>query len=272
MLVLVLAVLPLLFNACGGPNGFHGLNEMSSFSSTGLLQKKVCETELIANYAATYHPLMKNNCNNCHSNAHGSTDVRLSYNAFSSKGQALINYQATNPHGGNSINLTNEIAAVQQPWANATAAYTECLVQNPNKEEGTGVAFNVMENDLTGITGCFKEFAWDLYINSGDRAGQIQARFTIDARLYTYDGSVTGFEFRNPALQLAGSQAPIQIDGIKFTVMGQLQDSTTTYSRVSETVSGTAKTMLAPGVGNAFVFLPTASASVPVGFQFINLK
>ncbi len=271
-MVLVSAFLPLLFNACGGPNGLYALNEVGSFSSQALLQKRQCETALIADYATTYHPLMKNNCNQCHSNAHGSTDVRLSYNAFQAKGKQLIDFQATNPHGGNNINLTNEIAAVQQPWADANAAYSECLAANPDEESDSGLPFNVKEKALAGITSNFKEFAWDLYVESGDRAGQISATFRIEAKLYNYQGAVVGYEFQNPSLQLAAGQPMVQLDGIRITVMGQLVDAATTYSNVSAAVNGATKMMLAENLGNAFVYVAGASPTQPVGFQFLNLK
>ncbi len=271
-MIIATALLPLFFNACGGPNGLYALNEVSEFSSTGLMQKKVCETAFINSYATTYHPLMKNNCNLCHSNAHGSNDVRLSFNAFQSKGQQLINFQATTPHGGNNINLTSEIAAVKQPWADANAAYSECLAANPDETSEAGLPFNVSEKALMGINGNFREFAWDLFVNSGDRPGEIRAMFRIEARLYSYQNGVVGYEFRNPSLQLAAGQPAVQVDGIRFTVKGQLQDAATTYTALSANVTGTAKTMIATNIGNALVYLPGASATLPVGFQFINLK
>lgn len=271
-MVLVTALLPLLFNACGGPNGLYGINEVSNFDLSSVNQQKICESTLLNNYSTTYHVLMKNSCNNCHSNSHGSNDVRLSYSAFKAKGQQLIDFQATHPHGGNSINLTNEIAAVQQPWAAAVTAYSECLAQNPNEEVDSGAPFNVKEKALTGINGNFREFAWDLYVDSGDRAGEIRATFRIEARLYTYQGAVVGYEFRNPSLQLVAGQPAVQVDGIRFTMIGQLQDAATTYARVTANVGGTAKTMLAPDIANAMVYIQGASATMPVGFQFINLK
>lgn len=261
----------MLFNACGGPNGFHGLRG-GSLSSSSVALMKLCETELVADFGATYHPLLKSSCNNCHSNAHGSNDVRLSFNAFRQKGQALIDYQATRPHGGNSINLSNEIAAVQQPWTAAMTKYNTCLSENPDEQANSGVPFNLSEKALTGITNSFREFSWDLYVDSGDRAGQVRATFRIEARLYNYQNAVVGFEFRNPSLQLAAGQTAVEIDGLRFTVAGQLQDAVTTYARISADVSGTSKTMLAEGLGTALVYRDGASAMTPLGFQFINLK
>ncbi len=272
MIIIVGALLPLLFNACGGPNGLHGLNESLSLSSTGIMQKKLCETAFIANYATTYHPLMRTSCNQCHSNAHGSNDVRLSYNAFQAKGQNLIDFQATTPHGGNNINLTAEIAAVQQPWADANTAYSECLAANPDEVSESGLPFNVRQKALAGINGNFREYEWDLYVDSGDRAGQIRAMFRIEARLYSYQGAVVGYEFRNPSIQLVAGQPAVQLDGIRITANGQLLDSATTYTSVSAAVSDTTKTMIAMNLGNALVYVNGASATQPVGFQFLNLK
>lgn len=271
-MILAAAFLPLVFNACGGPNGMYALNEMSNSSSGGNSQSKICETALIEDYAATYHPLLKSSCNQCHSNAHGSNDVRLSYNAFRAKGQRLIDFQATTPHGGNSINLSAQIASVQQPWAAANNAYAACLAANPDEDSDSGLPFNVREKPLTGLTGTFKEFAWNLYVDSADRAGEIQATFRIEARLYTYQGSVVGYEFRNPSLQLMAGQPEVKVDGIRITAMGQMLDAATTYTTVSTTVRGTTKTMLAINLGNALVYIEGASSALPIGFQFLNLK
>lgn len=271
-MIIVGVLLPLLFNACGGPNGLYALNEVSNFSSTALIQKKVCETAFISSYATTYHPLMKNNCNQCHSNAHGSNDVQLSYNAFQAKGQNLIDFQATTPHGGNNINLSAEIAAIQQPWSDANAAYAACLAANPDDDSDSGLPFNVKEKALAGINGKFREYAWDLFLESGDRAGQVRAMFRIDARLYTFQGEVVGYEFKNPSIQLAAGQPAVQLSGIRITASGQMLDSATTYTNVSITASGTTKAMMAMNLGNALVYVNGASPTLTIGFQFLNLK
>lgn len=215
---------------------------------------------------------MKNNCNFCHSSAHGSNDLRLSFNAFRAKGQATIDMRASTPHGGNSINLSSEIAVVHQPYADAETAYTACMQDNPIEEVSTGVPFNVKEKALAGLSGSFREYSWDLYLESNDRPQEVKATFRIEARTYTYQGTVVGFEFRNPSLQLATGQSAVQVDGLQFTVRSQLQDSVTTYAGISSSISGTTKTMLATGLANAFVHMPGASAAMPVGFQFHNLK
>lgn len=263
-------MLPFLFNACG-PNGLYGLNEVGVLSSA-TVQLKKCENQLISDYAVTYHPLLKTNCNQCHSNAHGSVDARVSYNAFRAKGEQLIDFQATHPHGGNSINLTNEIANVQASWKAATDAYSQCLAENPDEQVSTGVPFDVIDKPLTAITSTFKEYSWDLNLDSKDRAGEVKATFRIEAHLYSYMGNVVGLEFRNPSIQLATGQTAITLEAIRFTVNGQLQTTASTYLPVSMVVSGTTKTMLAPGLGTTFIEVAAPSATTTVGFLFDTLK
>lgn len=229
-------------------------------------------------YSTSYHPVLSNSCYECHSNAHGSKDVRLSFNAFRAKGKTLIDYQATHPHGDNGLNISDQIAAIQPQWQIAEENYATCLAQNPGESEESGLPFLVTGKALAGINQSFREFSWNLETETGadraieSRAGEIKATFRIEARLYEYEGKIVGFEFQNPSLQLASGQAPVQLDGIKFILDDKFQDFANTYSTVSVNVSGTAKTPLAPDSGRALVIFDGTSAATNVGFQFINLK
>lgn len=240
--------------------------------------QKVCQDKLIQDYSVTYHPVLRNACYECHSNAHGSKDVRLSFNAFKAKGQTLIDYQASNPHGENNVNISSQIAAIQPAWEIAQAEYATCLSQNPDEEIDSGLPFLVRGKALAGITKTFREYSWNLATETSadnviaDRSGEFKAVFRIEARLYEYEGKIVGFEFQKPTLQLAADQKPVQLDGILFILDGKVQDFANTYAKISVDVSGTAKTPLAADSARALVVFAGTSAATKVGFQFISLK
>lgn len=75
------------------------------------------------------------NCNQCHSDAHGSTDFETSYSAFMRYGPAEIDSRASNSHGDNGLNLATEIAEIKPQWEQGLADYEDCLASNMEGSE-----------------------------------------------------------------------------------------------------------------------------------------
>ena len=159
------AILLLAFNNCGRA----GFDADKSFGiSGGNFASSECSAILVDAYAQTYFPSMSTSCNNCHSGAHGSTDLMTSYTSFASKGAALINYKATNPHGGNNINLQNQISSITPAWNKAQDDYTACLSRQPTSNNGGGMAVLLngkiipMINTTLTNQNTWRPVSWDL--------------------------------------------------------------------------------------------------------------
>lgn len=271
------AVLTLVvgYNGCGdtGFNSFY-TSDMSSISAV----KSQCDAQLMQVYSKTYFPLLSTNCNRCHSNAHGSTDLSVSFQAFMQKGVTLIDYQATHPHGDNGINLTSQIAAIKNDWNAGQTNYMTCLASDPGNGGGsqtdgslrlTDKAIARIEDTRTN-NNTFKTVQWDVEteISNADQKGMFPAVLTLDVRYALQNGTPVGLEFKNPRMHLKRTGTPITISGMSLYLDKVFQDKVTIYNTVNATVSTTSDVQLAPGFANALVYYPQVSASTLVSFEF----
>jgi hypothetical protein len=271
--VLVLTVV-VGYNGCG-ETGFNAvyMSDMASISGV----KSQCDAQLMQVYSKTYFPLLSTNCNRCHSDAHGSTNISVSFQAFMLKGKSLIDYQATHPHGDNGVNLTSQIAAIQSDWSAGQSAYTTCLASAPMDGGSGGSASDVRLADkvITGITdtiaknGTFKTISWDVSMETANASqqGMVNAVLTLDVR-YALQGTVpVGLEFKNPRMHLKAAGDPVVVSGLSLYLDKAFQDRVTIYTTVSATVSSTTDVQLAPGFANALVYYPQVTANTLVSFD-----
>lgn len=126
--IVALAVLTVIFT-CYVNCGRAGFSARKGLAGVDSLASEACEDILRSTYSDTYFPLLSspNSCNRCHGNAHGSTDFNISYAAFMDYGVELIDSRATAPHGGNGLNLTNEINAIKPNWNLGENEYFACI-------------------------------------------------------------------------------------------------------------------------------------------------
>lgn len=262
------------YNGCG-ETGFNSVYMSDLASISGV--KSQCDAQLMQVYSTTYFPLLSTNCNRCHSDAHGSTDLATSFQAFMQKGQSLIDYQATHPHGDNGVNLTTQIAAVQAPWAAGQANYATCLASNPDPGGGSGSTSDVRTLDkvIPGIdatltqNGTFKTISWDVSteVFNANQKGLLNAVLTLDVR-YALQGTVAvGLEFKNPRMHLKAAGATIEVTGLNLYLDKVLQDRVTIYSTIDAMVNSTTDIILAPGFANSLVYYPQVTANTLVSFD-----
>lgn len=279
-----LFVVLVFFTACGrvGFNAEKGLS--TDFASQG-----VCESQLKQVYGKTYFPILNQSCNNCHSNGHGSRNLGISFSSFMQKGESLIEYKATHPHGDNGINLTNEIAALKPEWNSGQEIYLSCLASNTG---GSGrlrvdakavpnIQQTIRTNPTTGLlenttgTNSWKAVEWDIEAEVPMAArGQFQAFLKAEARFAIQSGQVIGFEIRNPLMRLktagvAGKN--IEVNGLNLFLDNELQFNVTTYIGISKVVTATTETPLAPGAAYAMAWYPEAQNSTTLSFEISSI-
>ena len=267
-----------LYNNCGraGFEAEMGLSSMS-FSSMG----GACDADLLATYSATWYPALSTNCNSCHGSAHGSTDLSVSYSAFMTKGTSLISYKASNPHGGNNVNLSNQISSFSGRWSSAQAAYMSCLSSNPTSGGGnpTGAQIALNAKAIAGVNQTianqnnWRTVTWDLETEvPSSYMGQFAAIFTVEARYSLYSGTPVGFEFRNPRMRLKTATTPaIQVNAINLRIDNNPIPNVTTYTGVSAIISSTTATDVAPGASTALAIANVNDNSL-ISFVFTNLQ
>lgn len=277
--VLVLTVV-VGYNGCG-ESGFNAvyMTDLSSISGV----KSQCDAQLMQTYSTTYFPLLSTNCNRCHSDSQGSTDLATSYQTFMQKGATLINYQATHPHSDNGIDLTTQIAAIQPTWTTANSSYMTCLAStpvDPGGSNGSAQSLKLVSKVIPNITntiaknGTFVSVQWDVSTEdaAASQNGQFNAIFTVDVRYSLQSGVPVGLEFKNPRMHLKATGTAITLDGLNLYLDGVYQDRVTTWLSLSGvSVGSTTDVSLAPGTANALAYYPQVSAGTMVSFEFENI-
>lgn len=261
------------FNNCGE---FIAEQDLSSSGS----YQVICEGQLKAAYQRTYHTFLKNNCNACHSAIHGSNDLNISFNAFSARGEELIDYQATHAHGGNNFTsaMQTEIDKFKPSWTNAKNNYDDCLEQGANDD---GVTTNSLktaskiipniQNTLNNNTWITVE--WDLENDVEENAkGKFKAMLRVEAKLNQVNGFASGLLIRNPKMKLKTGSQNISVANMMIYIDGKKQIAVTTYSGVSKIINSEVYTDLVKGSGAAYAIYENLSATTQVGFDFNEVR
>lgn len=277
--IMVPVVLIGLYNNCGRIGFEADMNPLSgslNFASNG-----DCEANLLSVYQRTWHPVLSTSCNSCHGSAHGSTDLHVSYSAFMAKGTSLISYKGSNPHGGNTVNISSEISNFSGTWSSAQSAYMSCLSSAPLNGAGNlaGAQIAVVGKAIPGIETTianqnnWRPVSWDMETEvPASFAGQFPAIFSIEARYSLYSGSVVGLEFRNPRMRLkTATTAPIQVNALNLKIDNMNISNVTTYANINAFVNSTTNVDLAPGASTALAVATVSNGSL-ISFVFTNLQ
>ncbi len=279
-LVVIMTSAVIIFQNCGRV-GFQA-QKGTAFGSVGI-SSEACESILKQTYSQTYFPLLKVNCNACHSAGHGSTDLETSFRGFQSKGVTMINYKATNPHGDNGVNLTSELAEIKEAWDEGQSKYMEC-VSSADDSGGTAggklkvIGKPVPDLAVTGVQaqqGAWKTVEWDLETEvPKSRQGQFRAFLKIEARLSLNGMNIVGIDFRNPMMKLksAGNGQYMKANGLNILIDDQMMSNVTMYTGVSATITDATYVNLAPGSGVALAYLPDVNVSMPVSLEITDLQ
>lgn len=292
--ILIIGCGALLFNNCArlaSPDVSGGTN-LLSLSGSG---SAACMEDLKTVYAQTYHPFLKTNCQGCHSNAHGSSDVGVSFNAFINYsatkvgGQSLIDYQATHAHGGNSFGpqMQPQIDAFKPTWNVGMDAYNACLRSGPTPGSGgggteasSGRTIELGEKTVTGIeqtrtnATLWRTVSWNTAVETttADQQNVLKSTFTIEVRYFMNGTNLMGLMFRNPKLRLAAGQDGVRLQGLALKLDGQNASAFTTYDTLDIVVSGTTEVSLAPGFGSAVYMQMGTTADSRVAFEIVGLR
>jgi len=277
--ILFAAIAVMVYQNCGRI-GFNA--DKGTFAGSVGLASEACEAYLKETYQKTYFPLLKTNCNSCHSNAHGSTDLETSFRGFMSKGVSTIDYKAMNPHGDNGLNLSNEISSLKSNWEVGQSEYMTCLSAVDNGDKLGGklkvLAKPIPDIGLTAVPaqqGAWKTVEWDLESEVlPAQLGLYKAFLKIEARMSLNGDNVIGMDFRNPSLRLKNLEAGknLQISGLNIYVDKEMLADVTMYSSVSVIVAETGYVNLAPGSGVALAYMPEINPDMPIGLEISNIQ
>lgn len=250
------------------------VSDMNLASSGGGAYRSVCEAQLKAAFQRTYHPFLQTNCNACHSTAHGSRDLNVAYQAFMSRGEALIDYQSTHAHGGNSFtsSMQEEIDKFKASWTGAQNNYQECLEQGAsNGSVGLKTIDKVMPNILrTADNNSWSSVEWDLEKELGGHS-QFKAILKVEAKLNKFNGVISGLLIRNPTMRLKDGSPNILVSGMMVYINGVKQTSVTTYSGLSKIVSLKTPVPLVDS-GAAYIVHDNLQEGTLLGIEFGEIK
>jgi len=274
------------FNACGRV-GTPGL--ISSDSDIMGLGKTACDEDLQLVYTTTYHPFLVQNCNSCHSNSHGSSELTSSFKSFMQKGSTLIDYQSTHSHGGNSLGpqLQSSIDAFKPKWNTAQEAYLSCL----SSSAPLGISVGLMTKEIiipgilstlppTGQTSSnvWVKASWDLSADlaegvSSSYLNKFQAILEIESKLMLYSGQVVGYQFRNPKLRLKTNlDTGVEVAGLQIFIDGVLQDQVTTYQDVFAEAKSMTAVPIAEGMGSAIAYYDNMGFNNKISIGITSIK
>lgn len=249
-----------------GRIGFQAQRFGADLSSLG-----VCEALLKDAFKQTYFPMLsaRNKCNQCHSEAHGSTNVDVSFRHFMEKGVTTIDRKATQPHGDNGLNLSSEIASFKGTWNQAESDYSSCMQSG----SGSGLKLkpkNFPQLDTTrNNQNAWQTVEWDLETESED--AEIAALFKVEARLQMRSGEVAGIDFRNPSMKLKDGAPSIKVSGLKLFLDSVEQEDFTAYIGLSKVIESATDSLLIDQNAIAPVFFPEASSATLVSFEFTRI-
>lgn len=252
------------------------VSDSSGLASYSL--SSACTVDLMNNtYSRTWHPFLQTWCNSCHANSHGSTDLRISFQAFMSKGQSLITYQATHAHGGNSFSSSMQtyIDAFLPQWNTGLNNQNTCLASTSDEDpSNSSQYFRTSAKSFTGLnTTNYMTMTYDLETDVADPSQKLPILFTIRVKYLTYSNVVNGFLFRDPMIQLKRSGvSPVQMGDIHLYLDDIHQEYVTDYTSTLAVAGSTAQTALALNYGAEPAYYPDIGPSTRVAFEFRKVK
>lgn len=275
--ILVFA-LTIAFTNCG-PGFISGNHSSSGFGS---FSSYACEDILQQAYATTYFPVLSTSCNRCHSDSHGSLDFQTSYQAFITKSAATIDYKASQPHGDNGLNMTNQITSLRPAWDLGQQDYLNCVSFQESQTVVNSTHLKLNSKTIAGIAETqanpsrWKTVEWDIENEVREnQVGQFAAFLKIEARFALKQGAIIGIEFRNPTIRLKATGKNLAINSLAIYLDGKLQSDVTTYLDVATIITVATDTLLVTNGSNALAYYPAATENTKValkisGIQFVN--
>ncbi len=188
------------------------------------------------------------------------------------KGQSLINYQATHAHGGNSFgpSMQTKIDVFSAQWSAGLNTYNQCLsnssLQTVNSSFGN---FTTIGKTVPTINATnFVDLSFDLDSDILTAGEKYPAILKVKVKYLTYAGINTGFIFKEPSIQLKSTTTEsYQIGDIRFIVDSQPQNFVTTYIDTLLTVSGTVVTPIAPGYAAAAAYYVSPGTATKISLD-----
>ena len=287
ILLLCIGFLTLSFQNCGRVVPGAGIQSgvISLGSSVG---KALCDNQIKAVYASTYHSFFSRNCTACHQHtaSHASPDISISYQAFQDKGKATLDTRANTPHGPGYTppgDVTTQLASMQSAWSAAKVQYDSCLTSIGPITGGPSGAMDIELaakevpnlNSTRANATTFVTVSWNVATETDKSmdANKLQATFSVQAALMLSAGTranaaIDGIFIRNPTLTLNGIAGPVQINDLALYLEGEEMSQFTIYKNgVLLPVSGNTAVNMAPNLGTGYSFKPGFTATSRIAFK-----
>jgi hypothetical protein len=252
-----------------------------------------CEIELVNGFAASYQPLLKNKCAQCHSDNGvaapklASSDSRLAYSTFRRYGPGLVDGNATSPThapGVSGSQNATEFAAAHAGWDNGMSSYNACLAsQGPS---GTPVPLptaDTLEMETRNMpeiyynAGVFQTEQWDMNTQVTPVTAQFPGRFNVDVRVvYQTDASgvktAIGYGFKNPRMHLLTGEIEVEVNGLIPLINGVKPAGAEEFGSAQAVVRGIDDTIIYNGEMIVPVSPVMSSDVITFQFRYLNAR
>ncbi len=277
--IILTPILLIGFQNCGFNSPEINITDQASTSTQSLSFKEGCETKIMAKYqnlfATTYHPFLSDTCKRCHTSGPGSglfafPDPSIAGPHFISRFEK-INQNAVNSRHANEIaDLIKQRGQIQQEafiqnlrsqWTTINTEYVKCAdVPAPGEgvitiEKSNPAILASMNNPAT-----WTPIEWNLMTDLKDTTlrNKISATIQIEIRVARYNGTIWGYEFRNPSAKInMPSAPPLNLKTLRLYINKQYQSNVTTYALLDKIVSSDTYLNLAPGSALGLAVIPT---------------
>jgi mono/diheme cytochrome c family protein len=211
------------------------------------MMSQSCEAELAQIFDQSFYPFLRQNCASCHTEGgpgmgHFADPVEdKAWSDFNSIGAHAVIRNATNdkhkpPYTGSKhaayLNLLKE------QWDQAVERKKECESQKAGANP-LDTPFVTKSQRIPNLSNtAWTIVTWDLYSQALKPPQQniVAAQFRIEMRNFLKNGSVVGYEFRNPHIRLTGLQ-PYQFESLYFLINNTKARDLTMYAQIKKTIS-----------------------------------
>lgn len=245
-----------------------------SIDGASILGSTFCDEQLKSSFSRVFYPFLTSNCTGCHiaggdagGKAFASADLNVAFDGFKRVGLPTTAFpvRVSSGHGGAVTDgrYAAEMNTIISTWGPVQDKYVDCLSFSDGtfivKGESLKTESKMGPSDLfptespaVGTQAAWKQVTWDLETEVPEQSkNKYKATATLDVRPYYYNGSMTGFQFRNPRFKLKPDATGVTYEayGLSLELNESSLDITTWMLSNAVINSTTDSPMLDPGGG-----------------------
>lgn len=234
--ITVFGLLLLQFQNCG--NQFLIDRQISS---DGSLLSASCETELLELFKTQYHPFLKNNCGDCHSQGRSGSgyfadpSFNLAWTHFISKSAGNITRNATSGH--RPPNTGEQHNAILNPllteWNVRLARKQQC--ENQDRDPLLRPLRTTPKSATASTTTQTLEWNLDQEVLDPIQKNLVPLEIKIDIKLFEQAG-IQGYQFENLQVRVSGTKS-IRIRNIQIGIGNIIDNNLTSFVNLNTLIS-----------------------------------